>query len=66
MAKIYIQSTFTLTDEEMAIQELKQFSLTGDSFPKIIVRKDIRKRWYDDKGVPNIGLIEFLLNESVI
>lgn len=64
--KVYIQSAFALPDEEKTDQELKPFSLTGDSFPKIIVRKDIRKRWYDDSGVLNIGLTEFLLDESVM
>lgn len=64
--KVYIQSAFALPDEKKIDQELKPFSLTGDSFPKIIVRKDIRKRWYDDSGVLNIGLTEFLLDESVM
>lgn len=64
--KIYIQSAFALPDDAKAEQELRPFSIIGDSFPKIIVRKDIRKRWYDDKGVLNIGLIEFLLNETII
>lgn len=64
--KIYIQSAFALPDDSKAEQELRPFSIIGDSFPKIIVRKDIRKRWYDDNGVLNIGLIEFLLNETII
>lgn len=64
--KVYIQSAFALPDEEKATQELRPFTLTGDSFPKIIVRKDIRKRWYDDNGVLNIGVMEFLLDEMVI
>lgn len=64
--KTYIQSAFALSTEEKEAAELKPFSLTGDSFPKIIVRKDIRKRWYDDNGILNIGLIEFLLDETVI
>ena len=64
--KIYIQSAFALATEEKVIQELRPFSLTGDSFPKIIVRKDIRKRWYDDKGILNIGLIDFLLDTMVV
>lgn len=64
--KIYIQSAFVLPDDAKAEQELRPFSIIGDSFPKIIVRKDIRKRWYDDNGVLNIGLIEFLLNETII
>lgn len=64
--KTYIQSAFALPDAEKEMQELRPFSLTGDSFPKIIVRKDIRKRWYDDNGVLNIGLIDFLLDDSVV
>ena len=64
--KTYIQSAFALSTEEKEAAEIKPFSLTGDSFPKIIVRKDIRKRWYDDNGILNIGLIEFLLDETVV
>ncbi len=64
--KVYIQSAFALPDEEKTMQELRPFSLTGDSFPKIIVRKDIRKRWYDDNGVLNVGLMEFLLDEAIV
>lgn len=64
--KVYIQSAFALPDEAKTEQELRPFALTGDSFPKIIIRKDIRKRWYDDNGVLNIGLTEFLLDDSVI
>lgn len=64
--KVYIQSAFALPDEEKAEQELKPFSLTIDSFPKIVVRKDIRKSWYEDNGVLNVGLIDFLLDEHVI
>ena len=64
--KVYIQSAYALPDEEKTEQELKPFSLTGDSFPKIIIRKDIRKKWYDDRGVLNVGLTEFLLDDSII
>lgn len=64
--KVYVQSAFALPDEEKAAQELKPLSLTGDSFPKVIIRKDIRKRWYDDSGVLNIGLIDFLLDIEAV
>lgn len=64
--KVYIQSAFVLPDDAKAEHELRPFSLTGDSFPKIIVRRDIRKRWYDEGGVLNIGLTEFLLDDSII
>ncbi len=64
--RTYIQSAYTLPDEEKAETENKSFHLTGDSFPKIIVRHDIRKRWYDDNGILNIGVIDFLLDDSII
>lgn len=64
--KTYIQSAFVLGTAEKVTQELRPFSLIGDSFPKIIVRKDIRKRWYDDNGILNIGLIEFLLDPTAV
>ena len=52
--------------EEKQESELKPFSLTGDSFPKIVVRHDIGKRFYDDNGVLNISVIDFLLDDSVV
>jgi predicted AAA+ superfamily ATPase len=64
--KAYIQSAYAMESNEKRASELKPFTLTGDSFPKIIVRKDIGKRWYDDEGVLNIGLIDFLLDETVV
>lgn len=64
--KTYIQSAYALPTEEKTMIENKPFSLTGDSFPKIIVRHDIRKRWYDDNGVLNVGILDFLLDESII
>lgn len=64
--KTYIQSAYALETEEKMATENKPFSLTGDSFPKIIVRHDIRKRWYDDNGVLNIGVIDFLLDSSIV
>ena len=55
-----------LGSEEKALAENRPFSLTGDSFPKIIVRHDIRKRWYDEQGVLNIGILDFLLDEGIV
>lgn len=64
--KTYIQSAYALDTDEKAAAENKPLSLTGDSFPKIIVRHDIRKRRYDDNGVLNIGLLDFLLDDSLV
>ena len=64
--KVYLQSAYALGSEEKALAENRPFSLTGDSFPKIIVRHDIRKRWYDEQGVLNIGILDFLLDEGIV
>lgn len=62
--KFYIQSAFALQSDEKTAAELKPFFLTGDSFPKIIVRGDIKKRWYDENGFLNIGIMDFLLHDD--
>ena len=64
--KTYIQSAYALETAEKTLSENKPFSLTGDSFPKIIVRHDIRKRWYDENGILNIGVIDFLLDDTLV
>lgn len=64
--RTYIQSAYAMPTEEKTEIELRPFSLTGDSFPKILVRRDIGKRWYDDYGVLHINRIDFLLDKAVI
>lgn len=64
--RTYIQSAYAMPAGEKAETELRPFALTGDSFPKIVVRKDIGKRWYDDNGILNISLTDFLLDQTVI
>ncbi len=64
--KTYIQSAYALGTEEKTAAESRPLALTGDSFPKIIVRHDIRKRWYDDNGVLNIGVMDLLLDDTII
>lgn len=62
----YIQSAYAIETEKKKDSEFKPFSLTGDSFPKIVIRRDVGKRWYDEQGILNIGLIDFLLDDTVI
>lgn len=64
--KVYIQSAYALGTEEKIFSENRPFALIGDSFPKLIVRYDIRKRWYDESGILNVGLLDFLLDDSII
>ena len=64
--RTYIQSAYAITTDEKAETELRPFTLVGDSFPKIVVRKDVGKRWYDDNGILNINVIDFLLDKEII
>ena len=64
--KIYIQSAYALGTADKSATENKPFALTGDFFPKIIVRHDIRKRWHDETGILNIGITDFLLDHTII
>ena len=64
--KVYIQSAYALPDAEKEELENRPLKLADDSFPKIIVRHDVRKRWYNDNGILNIGIIDFLLDDKII
>ncbi len=64
--RTYIQSAYAMPTDEKAEVELRPFTLTGDFFPKIVVRKDIGKRWYDDNGILNINVVDFLLDKELI
>ena len=61
--KVYIQSAFSIENEDKEKSEYKPLSMTGDSFTKIVVRNDVTKRWYDNQGVLTINILDFLLNE---
>ncbi len=32
----------------------------------MIIRKDIGKRWYDENGILNVNVIDFLLDKDII
>ena len=64
--KTYIQSAYAMNSDDKMRTELKPFSITGDSFPKIVIRGDIRKRWYDENGILNVGILDFLLNSDIL
>lgn len=60
--KLYIQSAFSIPDEEKHNQEIRPFKRIDDSFKKIIITKDIVKPYYDDNGILTINIYDFLLN----
>ncbi len=64
--RTYIQSAYAMPSEEKREAELRPFALVRDSFPKMVIRNDVGKRWYDEKGVLHIHLLDFLLDEALI
>ena len=64
--RVYIQSAWAMPDDDKRERELAPFSSTGDSFRKIVVRGDVGRGWQDDRGILHVGLIDFLLDESLV
>ena len=64
--RVYVQSAYAMPTAEKRESELRPFSLTGDSFRKIVVRDDVGLRWFDDRGVLHVNLLDFLLDESIV
>lgn len=62
--RYYIQSAFSIADDEKRAQEKESLMNVGDSFKKIIVVKDIIKPWYDEDGILTMSVYDFLLNED--
>ena len=62
--KFYLQSAFSLPDEDKVKQEKAPLLNVHDSFKKIIIVKDITKPQRDENGIVTINLYDFLLNEN--
>ncbi len=62
--KYYIQSAFSLPDEEKKMQEERPLLNIGDSFKKIVVVGNHIKLKRDDMGITTIGIREFLLKDN--
>ena len=61
--KYYIQSAFSLPDEEKITQEKAPLLNVGDSFKKIIIVHDTLNIRRDDAGITTMNIYDFLLNE---
>ena len=60
--KIYIQSAFSMPDDEKKMQETRPLLKINDSFKKIIVVKDYIKRTRDENGIITMSIFDFLLD----
>ena len=65
-SRLYIQSAYSMPDEEKQKQEIRPFKNIDDSFKKIIVTKDIVLPYYDKNGVLIVSIYDFLLDPKII
>ena len=59
--RYYIQSVFSIPDEDKMKQETSSLDKINDSFKKIIVTQDLGKPYHNEKGYLIINIFDFLL-----
>ena len=65
MDKMYIQSAFSIPDEEKRKQETAPLDKINDSFQKIVIVGDDIAAYKDEKGIIYLGLRQFLMNDDI-
>ncbi|MCI5669990.1 MAG: ATP-binding protein [Bacilli bacterium] len=59
--RYYIQSAYSMPDEEKRKQEIRPFVKIDDSFKKIVITGDMSPAYYNDDGVLFMNIFDFLL-----
>lgn len=62
--RYYIQSAYSIPDEEKRRQEVASLLKITESFKKIVVTGDDIVPHYDDDGIFFIGILDFLLHDT--
>lgn len=62
--KYYIQSAFSMANDQKAEQERRSLNSIADSFKKIVIVRDNIKTRRDETGIVTLGLINFLMDEN--
>lgn len=62
--KYYIQSAYSIEDNDKREQELQSLLNVGDNFKKMVIVYDSFIKWQDDNGIIYISIYDFLLNEN--
>ena len=60
--KYYIQSAYSLENEEKMKQEIRPFLKINDSFKKIVITSNTPKPFYTDEGILMMNVFNFLLS----
>ena len=64
--RYYIQTAYSIPDEDKRAQEIRPFRKIDDSFKKIVITKDIVPAHYDEHGILTVNIYDFLLNPASI
>jgi len=62
--KLYIQSAFSMSNQDKITQEERPLLSIGDSFKKIVIVRDNIKARINELGIMTIGIRNFLLSED--
>lgn len=65
-ARYYIQSAYSLGNNEKIIQEKRPLLAVRDSFRKILIEGDDFEAYQDENGIVHVGIIDFLLDASCV
>lgn len=64
--RYYIQSAFSIPNNDKMLQEQASLDKIKDSFKKIIITQDRAKPWRNEKGYVIINLLDFLLKPELL
>lgn len=64
--RYYIQSAYSMPNEEKHKQEIRPFIKINDSFKKIVITGDMSPTFYNDDGILFMNIFDFLLNPENI
>ena len=64
--RIYVQSAYSMPDEEKRDQEQRPLIKINDSFRKIIISGEHKGKFYNEEGVLRIGVFEVLLDRECL
>lgn len=66
LKKVYVQSAFSISDEEKWRQETLSLRQSGDFFRKIVVQDGFLPPVTDDDGIVRVGVVPFMLDPTIL
>lgn len=64
--RVYVQSTYAMDRPGQYERETRPLRLGGDFFRRIVVMRGYRRPTEDEDGIVHVGIIPFLLDESLL